>query len=117
EDLARFYAAARLWPQAEELLRHSLTLNAGRSRPWILLDDVLLGSGDTAAAVRSAEDAVARFPDDADMLVGTLNVLLEARRCDLFRARLAALHAPLPPAADSSARAHAATCESWRPGR
>ncbi|MFI5010680.1 MAG: glycosyltransferase family 39 protein, partial [Solirubrobacterales bacterium] len=47
EDLARFYAAARLWPQAEELLRHSLTLNAGRSRPWILLDDVLLGSGDT----------------------------------------------------------------------
>lgn len=117
EDLARFYAAARLWPQAELLLRHAMTLNATRTRPWMLLEDVQLSSGDTAAAVGSAEEATTRFPDDADVLVGTLNVLLEARRCDLFRARLAAPHAPLQPAADSSARAHAQSCESWRPGR
>ncbi len=115
EDLARFYAAARLWPQAETLLRHAMKLNAARSRPWVLLEEVLLNSGDTAGAVRSAEGAVTRFPGDPDVLVGTLNVLLEARRCDLLRARLAGPHAPLPPAADSSARALARSCESWRP--
>ncbi|MFI5213423.1 MAG: tetratricopeptide repeat protein [Gemmatimonadales bacterium] len=117
EDLARFYAAARLFPQAETLLRHSMELNRARSRPWILLEDLQLVSGDTAAAVRSAEESARRFPDDPDVLVGTLNALLEARRCDLFRARLAAPHAALLPAADSSARAHALSCESWRPGR
>ncbi len=117
EDLARFYAAARLWPQAETLLRHAMTLNTARPRPWMLLEEVLLSSGDTVSAVRSAEEAVARFPSDPDVLVSTLNVLLEARRCDLMRARLAASHAPLLPAADSSARAHAQSCESWRPGR
>jgi hypothetical protein len=117
EDLARFYATARLWPQAETLLRHSMTLNASRTRPWMLLEDVLLSSGDTAGAVRTAEESATRFPDDADVLIGTINVLLEARRCDLMRARLAAPHAPLQPAADSSARAHASSCESWRPER
>jgi hypothetical protein len=117
EDLARFYAAARLWPQAETLLRHSMTLNVTRSHPWLLLEDLQLSSGDTAAAVRTAETAVTRFPDDPDVLVGTLNVLIEARRCDLYRARLSGPHAQLLPAADSSARAHASSCETWRPGR
>jgi hypothetical protein len=116
EDLARFYAAARLWPQAETLLVHARTLNLSRSRPWMMLGDMQLASGDTAAAVRTVADAVARFPDDPDMLVSALNVLLESRRCDLMRARLAGRHAPLLPAADSSARAHAATCEAWRSG-
>jgi hypothetical protein len=81
ETLAQRYAEAGLWPQAAELLQQSIPLNETRSRPWTLLPAVLLGGGDTAAAVAVAREGAARFPRDADVTVAAIRTLLAAKRC------------------------------------
>ena len=81
EALAQHYAEAGLWPQAALLLRQSIPLNETRSRPWMLLPGVLLGAGDTAAAVVAAREGAARFPGDADVTVVAVRILLAAKRC------------------------------------
>jgi hypothetical protein len=81
ETLAQHYAEAGFWPQAALLLRQSIPLNETRSRPWLLLPGVLLGGGDTAAAVAAAREGTARFPRDADVTAAAVRTLLAAKRC------------------------------------
>jgi len=102
EDLAHFYATAGLWAQAEAELRAAIPLNATRPRPWAMLPGVLLGRGDTAAAVATAGQALARFPADGDVTASALATLVAAHRCaaadSLFRSRGGQIPAGVRPA-------------------
>lgn len=110
EDLAGYYASAGLWPQAALLLEEAMALNETRARPWMLMPRVLLGRGDTAAAVDWAVRAAARFPDDADVATTAISTLLTARRCDAAAALLARQPDVLSLSADSVARRLIADC-------
>jgi hypothetical protein len=111
EDLARYYATARLWPQAEDMLKKAMPLNWMRSRPWLLLDGVMLQRGDTARALAWAMHTAARFPDDAEVAEGALGVLLAARRCNAADTLLNARGAQLTPVARTAARQRVASCK------
>lgn len=81
EDLAGYYSAAGLHPQATALLRKAITLNHSRSKPWMLMENADLAGRDTAAAVRWALRSAELFPRDADVLNQALGTLIVAREC------------------------------------
>ncbi len=81
EDLAARYSAAGLAPQAVGLLRHAMTLNMARSRPWLMMEDVEVAAHDTAGAARYALLAADQFPKDAYVINRDLGTLLAVHRC------------------------------------
>ena len=110
EDLARYYATARLWAQAERELRAAIPLNQTRSRPWTLLPGVLLGGGDTTAAIGTAEQAMARFPGDTDVLESALATFVAARRCAAADSLLRSRGGQLPADARRAWQTRIGTC-------
>ncbi len=81
EDLAGYYSAAGLTPQAVDMLKRAIPLNETRTKPWMMMQDVLLAGHDTAAAVRWALQAVGEFPRDREVLDRSLATLVLAHRC------------------------------------
>jgi protein O-mannosyl-transferase len=102
EDLAAFYAAGGMWAPAIELLRQSLALDSARSRPWTMLPQALLASGDTAGAAEAAAAAMRRLPEDREVALGALGPLLASGLCDEARRVADGLRGALRP--DAAAR-------------
>ncbi len=98
EDLVAYYGAAGRWRPAALLLRESIDRDPLRPRPWVLLPRALFNAGDTVAAVQMADSAAHRFPQDFQVVWGSLGVLVAAKRCDTARALADSLRQRLAPA-------------------
>ena len=82
-DLARFYFSASLWQPAVRQLQTVTQVDSGFPPAWALLPRALLATGDTVAAVRTACEALRRFPHEADVRQGAVMVLTRGAVCGI----------------------------------
>ncbi len=116
EDLAGYYSAAGLTPQAVDMLKRAIPLNETRTKPWMMMQDVLLAGHDSAEAARWAISSIETFPSDAEVLNRSLGTMLTTGRCRQGLVLLDGHRGVMSVADEGIARGKLLDCERLRLG-